>query len=114
MVLRPGEQEAEGGLAVLYHYDKGQINRSVEMPLSESPANIRRILHGKLYDGNPAVFVASFDDKSAIVTDVLTLRDKESKTLPCRMHLVRFLLHFRLNYYTRNCNFVKFTPTPDV
>lgn len=77
MVLRPGEQEAEGGMAVLYHYGNGQIERSVEMALSESPNNIRRILHGKLQDSKPAVFIASSVDQTAIVTDVLTVQDHE-------------------------------------
>ena len=75
MVLRPGEQEAMGGMAVLYHYGNGQIERSVEMALSEHPSNIRRILHGKLENGKPAVFVASSVDQNAIITDVLTIRD---------------------------------------
>jgi len=77
MVLRPGEQEAEGGMAVLYHYGNGQIERSVEMGLSENPNNIRRILQGKLENGKPAVFVASSVEQTAIVTDVLTLRETE-------------------------------------
>jgi len=77
MVLRPGEQEAEGGMAVLYHYGNGQIERSVEMGLSENPNNIRRILQGKLENGKPAVFVASSVEQTAIVTDVLTIRENE-------------------------------------
>jgi len=77
MVLRPGEQEAEGGMAVLYHYGNGQIERSVEMGLSENPNNIRRILQGKLENGKPAVFVASSVEQTAIVTDVLTIRESE-------------------------------------
>ena len=77
MVLRPGEQETLGGMAVLYHYGNGQIERSVEMALSENPSNIRRIMQGKLENGKPAVFVASAVDQTAIVTDVLTVRDNE-------------------------------------
>jgi len=75
MVLRPGEQEAEQGMAVLYHYGNGQIERSVEMSLSESPANIRRIMQGKLENGVPAIFVASAVGQDAVVTDVLTIKD---------------------------------------
>lgn len=77
MVLRPGEQEAGGGMAVLYHFGNGQIERSVEMALSEDPVNIRRIMQGKLQNGTSAVFVASSVNQTAIVTDVLTLRDNE-------------------------------------
>ncbi len=77
MVLRPGEQETEKGMAVLYHFGNGQIERSVEMVLSESPANIRRIMQGKLQNGVPAVFVASSVDPNTIITDVLTIRDNQ-------------------------------------
>jgi len=77
MVLRPGEQETERGMAVLYHYANGQIERSVEMALSESPANIRRIVQGKLQNNVPAVFVASAVDQDAIITDVLTIKDNQ-------------------------------------
>ena len=75
MVLRPGEQETQQGMAVLYHFDNGQIERSTEMALSESPANIRRIMQGKLQNGTPAIFVASSVEQTAIVTDVLTVKD---------------------------------------
>ena len=75
MVLRPGEQETQLGMAVLYHFNNGQIERSVEMALSESPENIRRIMQGNLENDVPAVFVASAVDQYAIVTDVLTIKD---------------------------------------
>ena len=75
MVLRPGEQEAERGMAVLYHFDKGEITRSVEMSLSEPPEHIRRIMLGKLENHVPAIFVASAVDENAVVTDVLTVKD---------------------------------------
>ena len=75
MVLRPGEQETEHGMAVLYHYGDGQIERSAEMSLSESPENIRRIMQGSLQNGIPAIFVASSVDQNAIITDVLTVKN---------------------------------------
>ena len=75
MVLRPGEQETERGMAVLYQYGKGQIERSAEMSLSEPPENIRRIMQGRLQNGVPAIFVASAVNQDAIVTDVLTVKD---------------------------------------
>ena len=77
MVLRPGEQEAEQGTAVLYHYGDAQIDRSAEIALSESPEKIRRIMEGKLESGEPAIFVASAVDRNAIITDVLTIQDKQ-------------------------------------
>ena len=77
MVLRPGEQETQQGMAVLYQYGNGQIERSVEMSLSESPENIRRIMQADLENGIPAIFVASAVGQDAIVTDVLTLRENQ-------------------------------------
>ena len=74
MVLRSGEQETGRGLAVLYHFSNGQIVRSVEMSLSESPDNIHRIMQGKLENGVPAIFVASAQGQDAIVTDILTVK----------------------------------------
>lgn len=75
MVFRPGEAETERGMAVLYSYRDGQIVRSVETELSENPAQIRRILSGKLQGGTPAVFVASSTNVNEIVTDIFSLVD---------------------------------------
>ena len=75
MVFRPGEAETERGMAVLYRYRDGQIVRSVETELSENPAQIRRILSGKLQGGTPAVFVASSTNVNEIVTDIFSLVD---------------------------------------
>ena len=98
MVLRPGEQETQGGMAVLYHYGNGQIERSAEISLSENPTNIRRIMHGNLENGKSAVFVASSVDKKAIVTDVLTLRDNELANIAFS-HDVNTSVHTLRNYY---------------
>ena len=75
MVLRPGEQETQRGIAVLYHYNNEQIERSAEMSLSESTDNIRRIMQGKLQNDMPAIYVASTAEENAIITDVLTIKN---------------------------------------
>lgn len=75
MVFRPGEAETERGMAVLYSANNGNIERSVETELSESPTQIRRILPGKLANGAPAVFVASTANVNEIVTDIFALKD---------------------------------------
>ena len=75
MVLRSGEQETSRGLAVLYYFSNGQIVRSAEMSLSESPENIRRIMQGRLENNVPAIFVASAVEQDAIVTDILSVKD---------------------------------------
>ena len=68
MVLRPGEEETERGMAVLYSYQNGQIVRSVETELSEHTSSIRRIMTSRLQDGTPAVFVTSSSGDNTIVT----------------------------------------------
>ncbi len=75
MVFRPGEAETERGMVVLYSCNEDEIQRSVETELSQPPENIRRIMEGKLQSGEPAVFVASSEDESSIVTDIFTLRE---------------------------------------
>ena len=75
MVLRPGEEETERGMAVLYSYRNGQIVRSVETELSENTSHIRRIMTGKLQDETPAVFVTSSSGENTIVTDIFVVKD---------------------------------------
>lgn len=75
MVFRPGEAETERGMAVLYSFRDGQIERSVETELSEPPSRIRRILSGELEGGVPAVFVGSSANENEIVTDIFSLID---------------------------------------
>ncbi len=81
MVLRPGESEAEQGMAVLYSYQGGKTVRSVETELSQDPSHIRRIQQGKLYGGKPAIYVASAVDDNAIVTDIFTMRGKHFENI---------------------------------
>lgn len=75
MVLRPGEAEAQRGMAVLYSSENGEIVRSVETELSEDTSHIQRITVGRLEGGTPAVYVASRVDENAIVTDIFALRE---------------------------------------
>lgn len=76
MVLRPGESETERGMAVLYSFQGGKIQRSVETELSREPSHIRRIQSGKLHGGKPAVYVASAGDDGTMVTDIFAIKDK--------------------------------------
>lgn len=75
MVFRPGEAEMDRGMAVLYSTQNGEIRRSVETELSESPDQIRRVLSGNLQGGTPGVFVASATEENEIVTDIFALID---------------------------------------
>ena len=64
-------------MAVLYSYNakEDQVQRSVETRLSESPANIRRVVSGHLQDDIPAVYVTSSMGDSAVVTDVFAFQN---------------------------------------
>ncbi|MGM9549423.1 MAG: hypothetical protein ACI3V5_06220 [Faecousia sp.] len=75
MVILPGESETGTGAAVLYRIQDGIIERSVEADMSEEPSHIKRITVGRLYSGEPAVFVASAVNEQAIITDVFAWRD---------------------------------------
>lgn len=77
LVLRPGESETTGGMAVLYSSKNNQVERSVETELSEVPGNIRRMIPGRLQDGTPAVFVASASGENSVVTDIYAIKDGE-------------------------------------
>lgn len=75
MILHAGETEADRGVAVLYSYLDGQMQRSAEVELSETAGHIKRIMVSKLHGGAPAVYVASSADGSAIVTDIFAMKN---------------------------------------
>ena len=70
LVLSPGEENTDNGIAVLYSMTGGVMHRSSEAKMSAPAENIRRILTGRLIDGVPAVYVASQLGENAIVTDI--------------------------------------------
>lgn len=75
MVLRPGEDTTGNGVADLYAMSGGSVQRHHEAVMSQPSENIKRIMLSKLQDGEPAVYVASDVNGSAIVTDVFALVD---------------------------------------
>lgn len=75
MVIQPGEGDTDNGAAFLYSYNQGQMERSVEVALSQKVDNIKRIMTSRLQDGNPAVYIASAVEEDAILTDILALRE---------------------------------------
>lgn len=75
MVLRPGLTETDRGVVELYSVKNGNPERSVEVNMSEPVDKLKRIIIGRLYDGGPAVYVASAIGDSALITDVYTLID---------------------------------------
>ena len=70
LVLSPGEENTDNGIAVLYSMEGDVMQRSPEAKMSAPAENIRRILTGRLIDGVPAVYVASQLGENAIVTDI--------------------------------------------
>lgn len=73
LVLRPGAEAAQNGVAELYSINMGVVERSQEVTMSKPVDNIKRIMTNQLNDGIPAVYVASDVDGTAIITDVYAL-----------------------------------------
>ena len=77
MLIQPGETDADRGTAALYSFVDGDMSRSREVELSVSGYSIKRILRSRLHSGEPAVYVASSLDESAIITDVFALKEEK-------------------------------------
>lgn len=73
LVLRPGEVVEQNGVAEVYYYSNGVMERSNEVSMSQPVDRIKRIINGYIHGGGAAVYVASSVGESAIVTDVFTL-----------------------------------------
>lgn len=69
-VLRPGQTETDNGIAELYGIENGAMERSNEVNMSGPCENLKRVIVGNLYHGEPAVYVASSIDETALITDV--------------------------------------------
>lgn len=75
LVINSGESDTDSGVAALYSFRDGFMERSAEAELSEPVGSIKRIMVSKLHGGAPAVYVASAVDESAIITDIFALKD---------------------------------------
>ena len=75
MVIQQGETDAANGIVTLYNHHNGVMARSLEAPLSEKVQHIKRIMVSRLFNGSPAVYVASSADENNIVTDIFALRE---------------------------------------
>ena len=74
-ILRPGPEENTPASAELYGVEKGVMERSLEVSLSESADNVKRVIFGRLWGGIPAVYVASYVQENSLVTDVFAVLD---------------------------------------
>lgn len=73
MVLSPDSELETHGIAQLYRYENGALERSEKVKLSASVDKLKRVINGNLHGGMPAVFVASAVDEHLIITDVFAL-----------------------------------------
>lgn len=74
ILIQPGQTDMDQGIAVLYSYEKGEMARSREAELSQTASAVKRIMVSKLHNGEPAVYVASSLDGSAIITDIFAIK----------------------------------------
>ena len=74
-VLRTGESNADKGVALLYSWHNGQLERSQEVDLSGPAGDVKRIMVSRLHENVPAVYVASSADGTAIVTDIFAMKN---------------------------------------
>ena len=81
LVLRPGENSEQNGVAEVYAYMNGVMERSNQAGMSEPVEQVKRIITGKIHGGYPAVYVASAVDENAIITDVFTLVDNRFQNI---------------------------------
>ncbi len=70
LLLKPGQTNSDNGIAQLFSIQDNTLLRSPEINMSASADKIKRLILGRLQSGEPAAFVASDVDGSAIVTDV--------------------------------------------
>ena len=75
MILRPGIVNHDVGVAELYGFEDGNMERSAQIAMSGPAESIKRIMIGKLNDGVPAVYVATSVDNNTIITDVYAIVD---------------------------------------
>lgn len=76
-ILKPDASDTNNGVAMLYSFEQGAVERSQEVDMSRPADKIRRVMVGKLNGGETAVFVASDVSESAIITDVYAVVDNQ-------------------------------------
>ncbi len=74
LLLQPGQADEDNGIAVLYSYESGEMTRSKESAMSRPVDSVKRIMLSQLQSGEPAVYVASSVDESAIITDIFAVK----------------------------------------
>lgn len=75
MLIQPGQTDADRGVAVLYEYGEGGMQRTREVEMSASADSVKRIMASRLQGGEPGIYVASSSDESSVITDVFAMRN---------------------------------------
>ena len=74
-VLRGGMTQSDKGIVELFNINDGIMERSLEINLSETAENLKRILVGQLQDGKTAVYIASAVNEKTLITDIYAVVD---------------------------------------
>lgn len=74
-LVRPGSNEWSKGVAELYRIKNGNVERSVEQNLAVQSENVRRVLTGRLQDGNNCIYISGKSGDTALITDVFAVVD---------------------------------------
>ena len=75
MLIKPGDTDADRGVAVLYSMGPSGMERSREVAMSSTGDSVKRIMTSRLQSGEPAVYVASSADESTVITDIFTIHE---------------------------------------
>lgn len=98
LVIQPGEANSDNAITVLYQYRNNTMERSVEAELSGKTEDIRRITTGKLHSGEPAVYIASALEDTAIITDIFAIKGDRFSNISISNESGTSVLTLR-NYY---------------
>ena len=74
VVIREGDTDVSAGSAVVFRWQGASIERTREIRLSQRVEQIKRLKVSRLQSGDPAVYISSTINDSAIVTDVLVMQ----------------------------------------
>lgn len=98
VVIREGDTDVSTGSSVVYALRNGNMERSREIRLSQRVEQIKRVKVSRLQSGEPAVYISSTINDSAIVTDVLMSKSGEFVNLNSAGRLAYSVKALR-NYY---------------
>lgn len=75
------EAEERAGVAELYRWQDGHMEREQEASLSVGAKQAKRIISGNLEESVPAVFVASAYEEDTIITDIFAFRNNSLQNI---------------------------------